>query len=589
LLDQLELQQREISGDSYPYGLQLMLSALPSAMHRHDPAAALDIEPVLKRLRSEIGEPNFVSKLVYDKLLNNQHRVILSLEPDSHLAEQMREQEQARLAEIQSSLTQVEKQAIVDTAKALEERQNQSDDPEVLPTITLDDVPAAIEAPKFVETKQEQRRLRFYPTGTNGLVYMQAFVRLPELSADSIGLLPLHNRLLTELGLGDSDYLSTQDRQSAVCGGIHAFSSFKGAADDVFNLSGYAGLSCKGLAHKADALQALMQDTLQDVRFDELPRIKDIVAQSRARAERSVSGNGHGLAMQIAAQGYSPAAAIAHHSNGIAGIRHLKSIDESLKDSAALNDFAGSLAALHAQLVSPSDVLLVAEQQHENLLESLMTRWDKSNTLSASRLSSKLQQSQSTRELWVANTQVNFCAIAYPTVPPTHRDAAALTVLAGVLRNGFLHTAIREKGGAYGGGASHDSANGIFRFYSYRDPRLGETLDDFRASIAWLLNTDIDDRLVTEAILGVIGSLDKPASPAGTAKEHFRHALFGFTDDMRAAFRSQVLSTTKADLLAVAERYLSQDDFSIGIVTHAGESERYTALAEQNDIRIVNL
>jgi len=34
----------------------------------------------------------------------------------------------------------------------------------------------------------------------------------------------------------------------------------------------------------------------------------------------------------------------------------------------------------------------------------------------------------------------------------------------------FLHREIREKGGAYGGGASAAPVEGIFGFMSYRDP-----------------------------------------------------------------------------------------------------------------------
>ena len=37
-LHQLELHQREIGGDHYPYGLQLMLNALPASIHRGSPA-----------------------------------------------------------------------------------------------------------------------------------------------------------------------------------------------------------------------------------------------------------------------------------------------------------------------------------------------------------------------------------------------------------------------------------------------------------------------------------------------------------------------------------------------------------------------
>ena len=56
------------------------------------------------------------------------------------------------------------------------------------------------------------------------------------------------------------------------------------------------------------------------------------------------------------------------------------------------------------------------------------------------------------------------------------------------LRNGCLHKLIREQGGAYGGGASFDAAGRSFRFYSYRDPRLAETLADFDQGIEWMLS-----------------------------------------------------------------------------------------------------
>ena len=108
-------------------------------------------------------------------------------------------------------------------------------------------------------------------------------------------------------------------------------------------------------------------------------------------------------------------------------------------------------------------------------------------------------------------------------MPAGHDDAPALTVLSALLRNGFLHRTIREQGGAYGGGASHDANIGAFRFFSYRDPRFGETLDDFDAAITWFLDNRHDSSALEEAILGVIGSIDKPGSPAGEARKHFQN------------------------------------------------------------------
>ena len=135
-------------------------------------------------------------------------------------------------------------------------------------------------------------------------------------------------------------------------------------------------------------------------------------------------------------------------------------------------------------------------------------------------------------------------------------------------RNGFLHRAIREKGGAYGGGANQDSNSASFRFFSYRDPRLTETLDDFDASLDWLNTATHENYQLEEAILGVVAALDKPASPAGEAKQAFYSKLFGNILATRKAFRDKVLSTTFDDLIRVSEKYFKPSNASTGIITN---------------------
>ena len=149
-----------------------------------------------------------------------------------------------------------------------------------------------------------------------------------------------------------------------------------------------------------------------------------------------------------------------------------------------------------------------------------------------------------------------------------HADAAALSVLGGFLRNGFLHRVIREQGGAYGGGAGQDSDAACFRYYSYRDPRLAETLDDFDQSIEWLLSEKHELRQVEEAILGVISQIDKPSSPAGEAKDAFHNQLFGRTAEQRQRYRSRVLGVTLDDLRRVGETYLRPDTASVAVISN---------------------
>ena len=176
-------------------------------------------------------------------------------------------------------------------------------------------------------------------------------------------------------------------------------------------------------------------------------------------------------------------------------------------------------------------------------------------------------------EVWVTNTQVNFCAKAYPTVPSGHADAPALSVLAAFLRNGFLHRSIREQGGAYGGGASHDPNIAAFRFFSYRDPRLVETLTTSTLQLRWLLESQHEQLALEEAILSVMASLDKPGSPAGEAKRDFHERLFKRTAEHRKLLRAASSNTTIDDLRRVADTYLKPELASTAVITHTAGAE----------------
>jgi Zn-dependent M16 (insulinase) family peptidase len=582
VLHQLELHQREISGDSYPFGLQLILTALGNATHYADPIAVLNLDQALESLRERIKDPDFIKGLASKLLLENCHRVTLVLKPDRELSAKRRQAEAERLAAIQSSLTAEQKREIVERARALAERQAQEDDESILPKVTLEDVPREI--PRLDYASAGTFPCTTYAQGTNGLVYHQAICSLPELDDGDLAVLPYYTNLLTEVGLGTADYLSVQERQASVCGSINAFTSMRGAVSDVQDSAGFLVLSSKALLRNHDAQVQLMRDTLETARFDEYHRLRELVSQQRARREQAVTGNGHGLAMAAASAGMSPVASLNHRLSGLAGIRACKQLDDSLASSDALEAFGQRLASIHEQARSmPLEYLLVAEGEHlQSLRDSSAAIWAGLTTKdSGSCAWQPPAVRERKREIWIANTQVNFCAHAYPTVPVGHDDAAALTVLGGFLRNGFLHTAIRERGGAYGGGASQDSGVGAFRFYSYRDPRLAATLADFEASVTWLLGRQHDPESLEQAILGVIGSLDRPSSPAGEAKQDFHNRLFGRDHDQREEFRRRVLAVSLDDLRRVASTYLQPEQASIALITSQAGLDDAMPLVEQ--------
>lgn len=568
-LHQLELSQREIGGDHYPYGLQLMMAAVSSAIHRGDPVKLLNLDPVLKKLHDDIKQPGYIQQLVQEWLLDNPHRVRIVMKPDAELEQRREAQLKKQLANVKAALNAQQKQQLVEQAAALQARQQREEDESILPKVGLEDVPAQTPMPPFSTLDLKSGKHSLYARGTNGLVYQQVFYDLPTLADEQLQLLPLFSHFVGELGAGDDDYLTIQERMSAVSGGIHGFSVMRGLIDNEQTVKGLMGYSGKALKRNANALADLMHQIIEQPRFDELERLKELVAQQRARQEQSITGQGHALAMVAASSGMNPAARISHQVGGLAGIRAIKQLDHGLSVNGKLTEFSAQLAQLaHILKSGQRQFLIVAEQDAtETTARYLDSIWQPASNAPVQGLALHEIREQ-VRQAWFTNTQVNFCAKAYPTVPSDHPDAAALTVLGGFLRNGYLHRAIREQGGAYGGGASQESNIAAFRFYSYRDPRLNETLQDFDTSVEWLLGRDHGYQPLEEAILGVIGALDKPASPAGEAKQAFQSRYFGRDDEFQKRFRERVLTTTVADLKRVAETYLKPEKASTAVISH---------------------
>jgi hypothetical protein len=571
MLHQIELGRREIGGDRYPYGLQLIMNALPQAVHHGDPVQALAIDAALERLRAAAAEPGFVQNEVRRWLLDNPHRVRLTMRPDAGQAERERAAEQARLAAIKAKLDAAERQRIVDQAKALEARQARQDDPDILPRVTLDDVPATLKIPQAVHEPVAGLPTSWYDQPTNGLVYQQIVIDLPTLSDDELALLPLLAETISEVGAAGRDYTHTQALHAALTGGIGASASVGALAADNQQSRGLFVISGKALARNHGALSKLLHETLHTARFDELDRLRELVAQIRMGDENSVTGNGHTLAMAAASAGMTPVARLSHQWSGLAGIKAIKALDDGLDDPATLAGLAERLAALRARLAAaPLQFMIVAEdEQQPDIAVRLAQVWQETHAQPAASDARLALAPAGGRvaQAWTTNTQVNFCARAYPTVAWGHPDAPALSVLGGYLRNGFLHSAIREKGGAYGAGAGFDADSGAFRFYSYRDPRLAETLADFDRALDWLHGDDHPLRAVEEAILGVISSIDRPASPAGEARRAFHANLFGRSAEARRLYRLAVLNVTLDDLRRVAATYLKPERASTAVVT----------------------
>ena len=564
ILHQIELHQREINGDGTPYGLSLILNGLGSAIHHNDPIHVWDVDSAIEQVKEELKDPIWLSNLIQIHLLDNPHRVQMTLVPDATKSVKEQQAEQARLAEITANLTEDQKIEIQEKTEALKKRQDTPDDLELLPKVGLEDVPADLHIVqgqlREIICNGLDTPLNLYHAGTNGIYYQQVLIQIP----DEIVQSPYFNLLsilMGEVGAGEYDYLELQQLQTAVSGGLGMGASLRSKVDNKDRISAWLTLTTKSLTQKLDAIQ-LLKLAFEQLRFDEKDRIIELLQQRKTRWQSRLSGSGHSYAMQTASRQMSALARRDYHNTGLGALNWLSDLVTKIdQDEDAYHALIAELQAIHRKLLqAPKQFLLVCEEHHsDRLVEEVQNVWDKLQVNKAPVTLTQVEQVNTANdEAWLIQTNVQFCASAYQAVDVAHADAAPLMVLAAYLRNGFLHSAIREKGGAYGGGASYDGNACSFRFYSYRDPRLAETFNDFEASVQWLLNTEQQPHQLEEAILGLVASMDKPGSPAGEAITACYALLHARTPKFRKMLRERLLNVTLDDLNRVAKQYLLQ-------------------------------
>ena len=570
-LHQLEIRQREITGSGMPFGLQIMLTCLPACIHNDNPLNILDLDNAFNTIKNSLKTDNYIENLIEKNLIKNNHRLTYSLVPDTELNKKNEEKIQNKVLDITKSLSEQDKEQLVKLANDLEERQNTIDDPEVLPKVTREDIPKIRKYASPLTSENKESRNYYYKTGTNGIVYHSMIFPCDALEKDELKIASLFSNTLTDIGLGDKGYEDIQKYQSSITGGVSAsFVTLPNKLDDTYKLA--LKVSSKSLEGNESFMQDLMMRTVKESKFDETDRIKELLEFISSDNEKSVIQNGHILSMSNAASQISN---IASTNDLTSGLRFIHNTNQLSKLVAAPNELSKYLELLKSIKTKISETpshfftasALNKEDINLNFLIEETTRQHKQQNLITT---------QDDSLGWITGSQVSFCAEAFPTVDFSHEDAPALTVLGTVLRNGYLHSAIREKGGAYGAGASQDSNNKVFKFFSYRDPKCSETFDEFKKSRKWSIKNITEEQL-EEGVLGVISSIDKPLSPFGEAMSDFMSKLDQKSQDERLHFRAKVKECKLADLIYVSEKYLF------------GESKR-SAIAGQNyEAELVNL
>ncbi|HEX9364641.1 MAG TPA: insulinase family protein [Candidatus Dormibacteraeota bacterium] len=551
----LEFEKRERSNAGFPFALRLLFASLSAYLYEGDPFSALNFDADLERLQAARAEGRFFENLIRSELLDNTHRALLTVVPDTGLEERQRQEELDRLAAIESQLGESDRVRIVSDALRLKADQDAKQDLSVLPTLELTDIPMRFEDVPSRDADVRRARVEFYPQPTNGITYLDIRSDFSSLSAEQKDLLPLLSRALTQSGAAGLGYAEIAGRIASVTGGLGAAAQVQSLAerDDYIQSFVIAG---RALDRNAKPFIELLTDLLARLEV-EPKRLKEVIAEITTRLESSLAGLGFQFALLRAHSKLTSEGAINDRLQGIGMLHTMRRL--ARLDEQSLGDVINRLDDVR-KLLFRAGALRIVVTCEESMVQPLQE-------LLAGLLGAladgdrdgqpvKLEALERGAEARTAPVPVAFNVRIFKTVRYTHADAPALLVLSNYLRDTFLHREIREKAGAYGAYAQAGVASGTFYFGSYRDPNIVRTYDAFDSAVRWVIDAPIDPEALKEAILGACGDVDPLESPDIKGRREATNRAAGFTRRARESFKHRLLQVTADDLRRVTSAYL---------------------------------
>lgn len=571
-LHRLEFSSREVTGDSYPYPLVLLMRMLGCWLHAEDPVSPLQVDRQLAALRRDLQDPAYLPGLIRKHLLGNRHRLTLLLQPEQKQPTDQERELSERLRRLEMDLDPEKKQALARQALELKAAQEAEEDLSCLPTLTRQDIPPAEPDIASRRTEAASRPVYWFPQPTNGIAYFNAHLPTGALPAEQLALLPLLGALLPLIGAAGHSYLEMAARIEAATGGIQATTEVLEVPSNAADYAAHLVLKGRALLRNQEPLFAILAELCTAPDFSDLQRLHTVLNQVRTSLENSIPGSGHSYAARAAAGHLSPSAQRREIWSGLSQVRLIKEL--AALTPAALGETAERLRLLSAELFRRDHFTsaVTSEEGTEERIRPALEGFLGALPSAATKSAQPLQpfSAGAARLGFSTSVPVAYVTRVYRGVSFTHPDAPALTVLAKLLKSGFLHREIREKGGAYGGMAGYNPESGLFSMLSYRDPQITRTLRVYEQAVDWAVRGGFSDQAVDEAVLAVFGDLDRPLSPGGKGSREFANILQGLDLETRNAYRQGVLACGRDDLARVAARYLGGAEAQSAVAVIAG-------------------
>lgn len=562
ILHGIELQvKHQVSN----FGLNLLFNLAPLWNHDGDVVESLNINKAIGKFRETIkNDPKYLVSLVEKYLLNNAHQLTLTMSPSNDYEAQLVAAENQLLKAKLANLAPEQLDGIFEEGQTLLAEQQKPDDVSVLPSLKIEDLKKDVDRYDLADLEVSSVPVQVALQPTNGVCYYRGILNTRELANDLKSLLPVFNDVVVKMGTENYDYRSWDRVVQLKTGGLRFCNHVVERKDDPNSYEEGIMLSSYCLEYNAGEMWRLWQELFNRVKLTDLQRFETLVKMSAANLTNSVTGSGQLYAMSAAASLVSPVARLKENLSGLEFVNRMKLIAQ-MKDLSLVLEQVQQIAsqvltkshlrsAINLTKESKDDVLGGMEAFYGSLQGSVV---EKGVTLT----SSSPTESNNKSVHHVLPYNVNFTSKVILTAPYHQPEHAPLQVLSQLVSSLYLHPEVREKGGAYGGGARL-AADGAFMYYSYRDPNSTRTLDVFDGTWDFLSKYNLAEREIVEAKLGLFQKIDAPVAPDSRGMARFTH---GLTYDDIQQHREQIRSVTREQLMDVAKKYLHPEAKNVKI------------------------
>jgi Zn-dependent M16 (insulinase) family peptidase len=563
-LHQLELSLKHKTAK---FGIRLLQRIKPRWFEGVDPFESLAWNDTVFAFEAQLAKGGYLEGLL-EKYMLKDNTLTFTMTPSATYGDELVQEEATRLA---CKIEEVTRQAggVVEARAELEKRElelleeqgkSNTQDLSCLPTVHVKDIPRQKERIEVRDSRADNVKVQWREAPTNGLTYFRAVNTFENLPEELRALIPLFTDSIMRLGTKDMTMEQLEDLMKLKTGGIgveyHASPSpldFKASTE---------GMSFSGTAldrNVPDMFQ-LLRKLVLETDFDGAEaqlRIRQLLQGAADGAVNNIASSGHVFARGYAEAGLTNYGRLKEQVSGLSQVKLVASL-ASRPEAEGLSDVIEKLKAIQKLAFSGTNTFRTAltcstesVSNNEAALQKFLISLPKNESSSLKIPTPDF--SRNTKTFFPLPYQVYYGALAVPTVSYTSPAGAPLQILSQLLTYKHLHHEIREKGGAYGGGAYSRGLDGVFGFYSYRDPNPENTMSIMHNAGQWAVEKQWTDRDLEEAKLSVFQSVD---APQAVSEEGMTRFLSGVSDEMMQERRERILDVTKGQIREVAQRYV---------------------------------